>query len=55
MIFSGSVIGWSGKQVTVRLSNGRTVTANANGRRYKGIGSRVYVAIDPKSGKASLI
>lgn len=55
MVTSGTVVGWSGKQVTVRLFDGRTVIVSANGRRYKGIGAKVYVAIDPRSRKASLI
>jgi len=54
MVASGKVIGWRGNTVIVRLSDGRTITARANGRRYRGVGSQVHVAID-KRGRAVLI
>jgi len=55
MIVAGVVTGWSGKTVTVRLNNGRTVTARANGRSYVGIGTTVYVAIDDKNNERAVI
>jgi len=54
MVISGRVVAWRGNTVIVRLSDGRTITVNANGRRYRGVGSTVHVAID-RRGRAVLI
>ena len=54
MIVGGKIKGWRGNTVIVRLDDGRTITVRANSRRYRGIGTRVVVAID-KQGRAVLI
>lgn len=55
MIVSGVIVSWSGRTVKVRLDDGRTLTVDSNNRTYRGIGTKVTVAVDSKTRKAVLI
>jgi len=45
VILVGVVVAWFSGRVLVRLDSGVTISARTNGRRYIGIGARVYVAV----------
>ena len=58
MLVAGVVVKWSGKTAIVRVdypgANKAIIKADANGRRYPGIGSSVFVAIS-RIGRAVLV